>query len=110
MNEIKSPYRVSAEIEKEIKPTRFRRFIDWWKDEDHYIAVILIILIGGFVGILIFGFYTTARSESAIKNYGISVCQNDHYVKTSNPAIGLKQIHCLTSDGKEKNHFEETDK
>lgn len=104
------PYRTAAEIEKEVKLTRFQKFIDWWKDEDHCTVVTLIILIAGFVGIMIFGFYSTMRSEYAIKKYGITVCQNDHYVKTSNPAVGLKQIHCLTSDGKEKNYFEETNK
>jgi hypothetical protein len=51
---IVSPYRTPAEIEKEspdLEPSFFERFVDWWRDEDNYIPVIVF----GIIGFLFFG-------------------------------------------------------
>ena len=114
MNEIKSPYRETAEIEKEIKPTRFQNFIDWWKDGEHYIPFIIIMVVISLFGLMGFYIYTNNRDQAltnkSIKDHGIFVCQQNHYVKTEYPAVGLTKIICLSANGEEKNIYEEINK
>ena len=101
------PYRTAAEIEKEVKLTQFQKFVDWWKDEEHYIPFIVIAVVVGFIG----GCLTDVIiSGSRIRNHGILICEKNYYVKTENPAVGLTKIICLSANGEEKNVYEETNK
>lgn len=104
------PYRTAVEIEKEEKLTKFQKFVNWWKKEEHYIPGIMI----GIIGALMFGFVCAEIKrislERKIENHGISVCQQNHYVETKYPAVGLTKIICLSANGEEKNVFEETNK
>lgn len=110
---IVSPYRTLAEVEKnhQVLDLSFsERFVDWWRDEDHYISVIVF----GIVGFLFFGIILISMSDwskdQAVINYGVAACNQDHYVKTEYPAVGLKKIVCLSANGEEKNIFEEINK
>ena len=104
----RGPYRTSAEIEKEVKPTRFRKFIYWWNN-NCFIVVVLTVIIG-LLGLSIFGIVEMWQERSANINHGKFVCQQNYYVITEYPAVGLKKIVCLSANGEEKNVFEETNK
>lgn len=103
----RGPYRTSAEIEKEVKPTRFQNFINWWKDPDHYSLVGIVVTLVGLLSILLI---PSIIHDRRVKEHGILVCQKDYYVETKYPAVGLRKIICLSASGEEKNVYEETNK
>jgi hypothetical protein len=112
-----SPYRISAKVERDLQdpaPSLFERFVEWWKDEEHYIPVIIFGTLGFAIFLLILiGAYERAKDQAidrAIINYGIAACKQDHYAETKYPAVGLKKIICLSANGEEKYIFEETNK
>ena len=111
---ILGPFRTAAEIEKEVHPTRFQKFINWWKDEEHYIPFVVITVVvslfGSMIAYIVVDEYNNDLTNKSVKEHGVSVCQKDYYVKTEYPAVGLTKIVCLSASGEEKNVFEETNK
>ena len=67
-------------------------------------------LFGAFFIFIIFAKTSSCNRDVEIKNHGISVCQQNHYVETKYPAVGLTKIICLSANGEEKNVYEETNK
>lgn len=108
-----SPYRISAEIERDLQdpvPSLFERFVEWWKDEDHYVPAIVFGIFGLITFLLILSAVSEHSKDQVIIGHGIAVCKQDHYVETKYPAVGLKKIVCLSANGEEKNIYEEINK
>jgi hypothetical protein len=110
--EIKSPYRIPAEIEKEIQPTWFEILKEWFKnlDSDSIFLALILSIFGTFFILIIFAEISSCNRDVEVKNHGVSVCQKDHYVKTEYPAVELTKIICLSANGEEKNVYEEISK